>query len=255
MWDRREFAAALPLERLRSSHQATVLGSLWHLGTPILSVGVYYLIFGVILGVTRGIDNFVVFLTVGVFSLGLTTRSFTTGAQAVTGNTGLMRAMRFPRALLPVSAVISHLLTFGFELLILAGVAVVTGEGISMRWIALPFIVAVHTVFNLGGAFVMCRLNDSFRDVENIIPFIMRLAMYGSGVMFDIESRTQNAPPWVKTILDWNPLAEIINLYRWVFMGWPFDHGGVFRLIIVSFGLLIGGFRFFKAAEFRYGRG
>ena len=76
-----------------------------------------------------------------------------------------MRAIRFPRALLPVSVVISRLLTFGFQLAVIGVVAVATGEGISRRWLVLPLVLLVHTAFNLGGAFVAARLNDAVRDV------------------------------------------------------------------------------------------
>ena len=50
MWSRRDFAVALPLEEVRSAHQDTLLGNVWHLANPMLSVAVYYLVFGVMLG-------------------------------------------------------------------------------------------------------------------------------------------------------------------------------------------------------------
>ena len=64
MWDQRDFVAALPIEELRASHQTTLLGNVWHLGNPVLSVVVYYIIFGVLLDASRGIDNFTLFLVV-----------------------------------------------------------------------------------------------------------------------------------------------------------------------------------------------
>ena len=114
MWDRRDFATSLPMEEVRARHQDTLLGNLWHIGNPLLSVAVYYVIFGVILNTSRGIPNFLLWLTVGVFTYNLSSKTVLAGAKAITSNEGLIRAVKFPRALLPVSVVFSHIITFHF---------------------------------------------------------------------------------------------------------------------------------------------
>ena len=95
---RRDFAVALPFEEVRSTHQDTLLGNLWHLANPMLSVAVYYLVFGVMLDVSRGIDNYILFLMVGVFTFNLTARCVLGGATSISNNQGLMRSIRFPSA-------------------------------------------------------------------------------------------------------------------------------------------------------------
>ena len=154
MWSRRAFAVAMPMEQVRSTHQNTLLGNVWHLANPVLSVAVYFLVFGLFLNVSRDIDNYLLWLTVGVFAYGLTSRSVQSGATSIPANQGLMRSMRFPRALLPVSSVLADLLTFGFQLTVVCGVAIVTGQGLSRNLLALPVIIAVHSALNLGGTFI-----------------------------------------------------------------------------------------------------
>lgn len=255
MWERRHLAIAIPLEEIRVSHQNTLLGNVWHLGNPMLTVGVYYLIFGRILGTDRGIDNFVTWLMIGVFAYHLTSRTVLAGAKSISSNQGLMRSIRFPRALLPVSVVVERLLTFLFELAILAGVALITGEGLSLRWLALPLVLGVHTMLNAGGAFVTARLNDSFQDLQQIIPFLFRLGTYASGVMIPLSRFTSgDVPPWALTVITWNPIVSILEMYRWVFLGTPVDQMQVLRTLVIGAVLLVVGFRFFRAAEWRYGR-
>ncbi len=256
MWSRRDFAVAMPVEQIRASHQDTLLGNIWHLGNPMLNVAVYYLVFGLMLNTDRGIRNFILWLTVGVFAYRLTQASVTGGARSISRNQGLLRSLRFPRALLPVSEVISRLLTFGFELGVLAVLAVGTGEGVSRRWLALPFVILVHTMLNLGGAFITARLNDSFRDVEQIVPYMFRLLRYVSGVMFPIERYLDNATtaPYIQRIFNLNPLVDLINLYRWVFLGLPMELFQVAQLVVVSSLVLMVGFWYFRRAELRYGR-
>jgi teichoic acid transport system permease protein len=256
MWARRDFVVAMPLEELRASHQDTLLGNLWHLGNPLLTTAVYYFVFGVLLGVDRGIDNFILWLMVGVFAFGLTRGTVMGGSTSITSNLGLMRAIRFPRALLPVSVAISRLITFSFQLGVIVVVALATGEGISRRWLALPLIILVHTALNLGGAFTAARLNDAFRDVRELIPFMFRLLIFVSGVMFPLEVRLTGAdiPPPILTLLRLNPIVPLLNMYRWVFLGDPVSLGGVAYALVASGALLAFGFWYFRAAELRYGR-
>ena len=58
MWSRRAFTVAMPMEQVRSTHQNTLFGNVWHLANPVLSVAVYFLVFGLFLNVSRDIDNY-----------------------------------------------------------------------------------------------------------------------------------------------------------------------------------------------------
>jgi teichoic acid transport system permease protein len=256
MWSRRDFAVALPLEEVRSAHQDTLLGNVWHLANPMLSVAVYYLVFGVMLNASRGVDNYVLWLMIGVFTFNLTSRCVLGGATAISSNQGLMRAIRFPRALLPVSVIVQRLLTFGFELAVLGAVALLTGEGITWRWFALPIVIGLHSALNLGGAFYAARLNDSFRDIQQIIPFVFRLLMYVSGVMFplDLYLTSDKAGDLIPRLVALNPLVGIIDLYRWVLMGTALDAGEAVKVVAISALILMSGFWYFRLAESRYGR-
>lgn len=254
LWQRRDFVVAMPAENVRSQHQNTFLGNVWHLANPLLTVGVYFLVFGGLLGVDRGIDNYLLWLTVGVFTYGLTSGSVLGGATSIATNLGLMRAIRFPRALLPISVVIGKTLTFGFELAAVAGVAILTGQGLSLRLVALPLVLALQSLLNLGGAFIAARLNDSFRDMQQIIPFVFRLLQFLSGVMYPIERYTESSHVWLQRLIEWNPIVTILELYRWVFLGSAIDVAATVQCFVLCVAVFVFGFRFFVAAEHRYGR-
>jgi teichoic acid transport system permease protein len=256
MWGRRSFAVAMPLEEVRATHQDTLLGNVWHLINPLLSVAVFYLIFGVVFQASRDIDNYVLWLMIGVFAFGLTMRSVLAGATSISANLGLMRAMRFPRALLPVSTVIGRLLTFGFELAVLLVVALITGEGISRRLVVLPLIIVLHTALNLGGAFIAARLNDAYSDIQQVIPFIFQLLRYVSGVMFSVDQflATDSEYPLLGRLIALNPLVQILDLYRWALMGTTINPTRVVECAVISGLLLVFGFRFFRANELSYGQ-
>ena len=254
MWARRHFAYSMPAERFRSRHQNTVLGNLWNLLNPLLTAGVYYLIFGVILNASRGVDNYILWLVIGLFAFRLTQATVAQGASSITSRQGLVRSLRFPRALLPVSTTIGEIMTFTFEVSILFVFALATGEGISWKVVFLPAVVALHTVFNLGLAFMVARLNDAFRDVQQIIPFVFMLARYLVGVMVPIERFSESAPAAIYYVIAWNPMVQILDLYRWIFLDVPVSLYDVAHAVVLSVLVLAIGFKFFIGAEHRYGR-
>lgn len=255
MWNRRDFAVSVPLEQLRSAHKTTFLGNLWHLGNPLLTIAVFYFVFAKLLKVDRGIDNYLLWLTIGVFTFRLTSSSVLGGATSISANKGLIRAIKFPRALLPISVVISKVLTFGIELTLLATFTMTSGIGLSRRLLLLPLIIILHAAFNTGGAFIAARLNEAFRDVQQIIPFAFRLLQYLSGVMFPIQRFLGDGIHGVaKQVLSLNPIMRVIDLYRWAFLGTAVDLGMTLKSAAISLGLLWFGFRYFTAAEWRYGR-
>lgn len=254
IWDRRDFMFALPVEELRSSHRDTLLGNVWHLGNPLITAAVYYVIFGVVLSTNRGIDNYPLWLMVGVFAYGLTASTVLSGASSISQREGLMRSFRFPRAIVPIASSIGQLITFAFQLGVLAALAIGTGEGVSRRWLALPVVLVVHSALNFGGALVVARLNDTFRDVQQLIPFLFRLLQFTSGVMFSADRLTGSGNSAISTVVAYNPLIPLLNAYRWCFMGGSFDFGASLRATVVAALLLVFGFRYFRAAEHRYGR-
>ncbi|MCB1029007.1 MAG: ABC transporter permease [Microthrixaceae bacterium] len=255
MWRRRDFATALPMEEVRARHQDTLLGNLWHVGNPLLTVLVYYVIFGVILNASRGVDNYLLWLTIGVFSYNLTSKTVLAGAQAITSNEGLIRAVQFPRALLPVSVTFSHIITFWFELGMLSALSILMGLYPNPRWLAIPVFLVIQSAFNLGAAMIVARLNDGFRDVAQIVPFLFRLGTYASGVMFPLTRIDERVSGPLALIVKLNPFSSYLALYRWSFLGTPLTG---FTLGVAggwAFVALVWGFRFFRRAELRYGRG
>jgi teichoic acid transport system permease protein len=112
----------------------------------------------------------------------------------------------------------------------------------------------VHTALNVGGALVAACLNESFQDVQQLIPFVFRLLQYTSGVMFSVDRILATNNIWLRRLVLYNPLVYIIDLYRWAIMGTTISVRGTVLAVIESGLLLLFGLRYFRAAEHRYGR-
>lgn len=260
MWERRAFVLEMAAGEFRAKHANTFLGSLWYVLNPLLQLGVYWLVFGVILGVDRGVDNFVGFLAAGIFVYQYSQRSITGGASSIGKNLGLIRSLQFPRALLPVSAVIREALTLRVALIVVAAILVFTGEPVRLSWLVFAPLLLLQSLFNLGGAFVAARLADKVKDIENLLPFLFRLLFYGSGVIFLADRFIGDLPnpeAW-RLLFVANPLYCFVSLTRhYVMTSLDQELVGLMWLSVSAWTivLLVGGLLFFRAGERTYGRG
>lgn len=249
-------------------NQNTYLGQLWAILNPILNATVYVLIFGLLLDVSRGVDNVVAFIVIGVFLFRFVEQSVNGGAQSIAKRTNLIRSLHFPRAVLPISNVMSHLTTLLPALVVMG--AIVWGSGfirdndrvpITWEWLLLVPAVALLWVFNMGLAFVMARVVAITPDLDNIISFVLRFAMYGSGVIFPVVRYVNELPQtiqvWLGPILEYQPIAVYLYLGRSSLMNEDAFVQDPFMWIlgvVWAIVFFVAGFIIFWRGEERYGR-
>lgn len=251
VWKRRAYMRFVATSALRERQVDTVLGNVWHLLNPALSVAVYYLIFGVLLGTDRGVDNFILFLAVGVFMFGFTQRATVSGATSITGNLGLVKAIRFPRAVLPITTSITEALTSLSSMVVLFGVAAITGQAPRWQWAVLPAVFAVQFLFNTGAALVAARMTVHVRDTTQVLPFLFRMLFYGSGVVFSVSAyATGSHEMWFVL----NPMYCFLTLSRWCVLGEIVQPAVIVSTAVWTIVLLTAGFAWFKAGEELYAR-
>lgn len=260
VWHRREFAVENAVGELRSEHMDTALGNLWHLLNPILLIAVYYVVFDLILNATRGVTNFIGFLSVGIFAYQWATKAITGGARSIVGNEGLIRSLQFPRALLPMSSVIKETVAFLPGVVVMLFVVLVTGEGLTASYVVAVPVFALQFLFCLGAALLVARASHHFRDTLNVLPFLFRLVFYGSGILYAVDARFHGAfeQTWVQVVFLANPFYCLVSLWREALMttqpaanlGWMWV-----SLTVWSVGLFVAGVLIFRAGEWDYGRG
>jgi teichoic acid transport system permease protein len=214
LWHRRWFVAAYATSSNAVGYARSFLGQAWQLLTPLLNILIYYLIFGLLLHTNRGVPNFIAFLTVGVFVFSFCTSSLNSGARAITGNRGLVRTLQFPRAVLPVSTTLVALLRLLNSLLVMFPILLLSGEPLTWGWLELVPTIGLQAMFCLGLAFVAARISAQVPDTTQVLPFVTRVWMFTSGVMFSIQRVTSGHAPWVATVLKLNPGYVFLTLSR-----------------------------------------
>ena len=128
LWQRRHFISGYATAKNRSLYSNARLGQLWQLLTPILNVGVYFFVFGILFKQSKGVPDFLLFLVIGVFLFNFLQTSMINGSRAISDQLVLIRALHFPRACLPMSSTIIQFQQLGFSMIIVVVVALGIGQ-------------------------------------------------------------------------------------------------------------------------------
>jgi teichoic acid transport system permease protein len=271
VWQRRHFIWAFASAKNIAMYTESRLGQLWQVLTPLLNAAVYYLIFGLLLGQSRGLphNTFIPFLVTGVFVFTFTQRSVNSGAKSVGDNLSLIRALHFPRASLPLAYTIIELQQLLVSLGVLFVIVLAFGEPLTLQWLLLVPVLLMQLAFNVGIGLVLARVGAFNRDISQLLPFLLRTWLYFSGIIYSLsalkKSHTIAAHPWVGHVLDANPGYVYVELSRYclldAYRGYVHNklHEHTTHLwwyaLAWSIVMFIVGFWFFFRAEERYGRG
>lgn len=261
LWSRRHFITTFATAKLTAQYSQAKLGQVWQVANPLLNAAVYYFIFGVLMGTSRGVPDYIPFLVTGVFVWTFTQSSIMAGTRAISGSLGLVRALHFPRAALPVSYALQQLQQLLFSMAALVVILLAFGVPVSASWLLIVPALTLQFMFNAGVAMIMARIGAKTPDIAQLMPFVLRTWMYVSGVMFSISRVLdhQDVPHWVRVLLECNPAAVYIDLMRFALI----DSFHASQLpqhvwaIALGWALLagVGGFIYFWKAEETYGRG
>jgi teichoic acid transport system permease protein len=224
IWQRRHFVTGFATARNIAMYTEARLGQLWQVLTPLLNAGVYYLIFGILLGTNRGVPDYVSFLVTGVFVFNFTQRTFITCSTVIRETLPLIRALPFPRGCLPLGYVLIELQQLILSFAVLFVIVVIAGEPVTPYWLFIIPVLVLQSIFNIGCGFILARWGASIDDVSQLLPFIVRTWMYTSGVLFSLQTLSLTLSgklhdhPTLAYLLQINPAAVYITLIRWALL-------------------------------------
>ncbi|MGB3186131.1 MAG: ABC transporter permease [Ornithinimicrobium sp.] len=252
LWRHRSFVVTMASADFVSRHQQNYLGQVWALLNPLLLGAAYFLIFGVLLNTTKDIDNYITFLIVGLFAFIFLSSGMNHGAKSLVSNLSVVRALRFPRVVLPISVVLTELFAALPAFAVAVLVAVVTNEPVQASWLLYPVAIAIVYLLTTGIAMIAAVGVYKYRDAANLVPLLTRMLRYISGVFFLI---TAYADGWVGIVLAYQPVAVVLTMLRQTLMA---EYPLTLAPWLVSLGwavlLFMIGFVMFWRAEATYGR-
>ncbi|MCH7525645.1 MAG: ABC transporter permease [Bacteroidetes bacterium] len=230
-------------------YKQTILGPLWFFIQPLFTAIIFTLVFNKIANIsTGGIPPFLFNLT-GITAWNYFKVCLTGTSNTFRGNAGIFGKVYFPRVIMPLSVVTSNLVKFGIQLLILIVFYVyyvTQGQDISpnSNLFLLPVYVLMMAFLGLGIGMVISAFTTKYRDLNMLLGFGVSLLMYVSEVPFPM-SEIQEKQPQYAWLLEYNPVAQIIEGFRYMILDtgtftWVgFFYALVFTIILFLVGLIV----------------
>jgi lipopolysaccharide transport system permease protein len=225
LWNYRELLQVLAWRDLSVRYKQTVIGVLWALIRPLLTILVFTIVFGRIAGMpTDGDAPYPLMVFAGMLPWGFFSTSLADASSSLisAGNAGLISKVYFPRLIVPIAAVMVGLVDFLISFALFVALMVWYRFMPGWRMVFLPLFTAIVFMASLGIGTWVTALNVKYRDFRYVIPFMLQLGLYISPVGFS----SSIIPHQWRLLYSINPLVGVIDGFRWCLLGqseiyWP----------------------------------
>lgn len=214
-WAYRELLYFLVWRDVKVRYRQTVLGALWAVLQPFLTMVVFSIFFGRLARVPSDAAPYPIFAYAAIVPWALFANGLTQAANSLVGSANLIRKVYFPRMTVPVAAVLASLVDFVLAFAVLLGMSVYYGIEPTARlvWVA-PFVL-MTLVTALGVGLWLAAMNVQFRDVRHAVPFLVQLWMFATPIAYP----TSLVPEEWRTVYALNPMVGVIDGFRWALLG------------------------------------
>lgn len=240
LYNYRQMIKELIRKDLRGRYKGSVLGFLWTFLNPLLQLGVYTLLFSVILD--RGVPNYPVFLFIGLVPWLFFSTCLAGGCSAILGAGPMVTKIYFPREVLPVSFVLGAFVNMLYCFVVVFAVLFFTGFGFNVvALLFLPVVFFVEILLCLGVTLIFSALTVYIRDLAHILGILSMLWQFLTPVMYE-------TPEKYRDVFNLNPMTSVIECYRAILYERVIpDLGSLWNATLVGFvAVIIGELVFMK---------
>lgn len=228
-------------------YKQTVLGILWAIIQPIVSMVIMSFVFGGIANMPSedGIP-YPVMVYSALLCWNFFTSAFSSTSNSLVANGHLLKKIYFPRLALPISSVVTAFVDFAISFLVLVGIMVFYRYLPSIRILALPLFIIIAFVIALGFGLFFATMNVKYRDIRYIVPVILQFGMYLSPVAYTSTVIPEN----LRLLYSLNPMVGVIEGFRWCILPSSeiYIPALVISMVMAIIGLILG-IKFFNKFE------
>ena len=221
LWHYRDLIWLFVRRDFVAQYKQTVLGPLWHFIQPLFTTAMYLIVFGRLAKLpTDGIEPVLFYLS-GIAVWTYFSTSLTNTSNTFVGNASIFGKVYFPRLVIPISSVMSNMVKFGIQFLLLF-IAMVWYQfhGVpihfSVYWLFIPVLIVVLAGIGLGCGIIISSLTTKYRDFTVLLSFAIQLMMYITPVIYPLSFFKTSKYKWIMEI---NPLTSIIEAFRFCLFG------------------------------------
>ena len=247
VWTYRDLLFLFVKRDFIAQYKQTVLGPLWHIIQPIFTVIIFLIIFGRIANIpTDGIQPILFYMS-GITVWNYFSGCLTSTSNTFTANASIFGKVYFPRLVIPISIVISNIVRFAIQFLLLVGMMVYFHfNGFPIRFsielLFLPFLVLMMAGIGFGLGIIISSLTTKYRDFIVLLGFAIQLAMYATPIIYPLSFLETTKYKWLITI---NPLTPIVEAFRYSLFGkgtftpLTLGYSFGFMVVVIFLGMII----------------
>jgi lipopolysaccharide transport system permease protein len=254
VWRYRDLLAMFVKRDFISFYKQTVLGPLWFFIQPVFTTVVYTFIFGSVAGISVDGLPKPLFYLCGITAWQYFSECLTKTSTVFRDNANIFGKVYFPRLIMPLSIVVSNLVKFSVQLvLLLLSMAYFYAKGndfgFTYAMAFFPFLVILMALLGLGTGLIITAMTTKYRDLTFLVTFGVQLLMYGTTVVYPLSTVREKYPDYA-WIIELNPMTPIIETYRYAFLGsGTFSYAGLLYATVTTFVILFAGILIFNKTE------
>ncbi|HXB91744.1 MAG TPA: ABC transporter permease [Puia sp.] len=248
LWRYKELFYILAWRDIKVRYKQTVVGALWSIIRPLLTMIIFTIIFGKVAKMSPGINApYAIIVYAAMLPWIFFSTALSEASASLTGNANLISKVYFPRLIVPASSVITSLVDFGISFVLIIGLYLWYHYWPSWQLLVLPVFLLFAFIASIGSGLYVTALNVKYRDFRYIIPFIVQFGLYVSPVGFN----TTAIPEKWRYLYALNPMVGVIDGFRWCLLRGeqPIDWRSMGISLGMSLFLLWLGIRQFRKME------
>ena len=245
LWEYRELLFFFAWRDIKVRYRQTVLGVLWAIIQPFLTMVIFNLFFGRLAnipsdGVPYPVFSFAALVPWTFFANALTQAS---NSLVLSGN--MLKKIYFPRLALPIATVVAGVVDFALAFIVLLGIMLYYGLVPTANIIWLPFFALLALVTSIGVSLWLSAMNVQFRDVRYTIPFLTQAWLFVTPIAYP----SSLLPESLRIVYGLNPMAGVVEGFRWALLGTTAPGSMMIVSSVVALILLVSGAFYFRRME------
>jgi lipopolysaccharide transport system permease protein len=245
LWSYRELLYFFVWRDVKIRYKQTGLGVAWAVIQPLFTMVIFSVIFGGFAKIPSEGIPYPLFTLAALLPWQLFSEGMTRSTLSMVSNAPIMTKVYYPRLIMPIAGILSPIVDFLIAMVILVLMMAYYGFVPTVNVIFLPAFVLLALATSLSVGLWLSALNVQYRDFQYTVPFLIQIWMFASPVVYS----TNMIPEQYQLLYGLNPMAGVIEGFRWALLGTAPPSGIIGLAIIVVLVLLVSGAFYFKKME------
>lgn len=246
LWEYRELLGIFVWRDLKVRYRQTVIGALWAIIQPLLTMVIFSIFFGGLAGVPSDEIPYPIFSYAALVPWTFFANSINLASNSLVNSADMIKKIYFPRLTMPMASILAGLVDFILAFIILFCMMLYYGFVPTVNVLWLPAFIVLALMTALGVSLWFSAMNVQFRDVRYMIPFITQAWLFATPVAYPSSLLSE---PW-RTLYGINPMVGVVEGFRWALLGTDTAPGPIIIVsFVVSVGVLFSGAYYFRRME------